>query len=88
MGAPGSWRAPGPPGAQPMTVERFRYLVDLDMDAIEQRAVQAIADFADMWIAGGITNQPLRMNIDTLVPELGPSSFPGAREAWQLLLAL
>jgi hypothetical protein len=87
MGEPGQWRAPGPLAA-PMTATQFTYLATLDVDAVEQAQVEAIAAFADFWIGGNVTNQPLRMNGDTLSPELGYSSFQDAAAAWRSLMQL
>ena len=87
MGEAGAWRAPGVP-APAMTEDRFKYLANLDMDAIEQNQVQVISDFADLWTTGNVTNQPIRMHADTLRPEVGAGSYAGAVEAWQLLKAL
>lgn len=91
VGTPGAWRAPGAvPGSTvaPLTAAQFTYLVKLDMDAVEDAQVQAISHLADLWLAGGVTNQPIRMDTDTLAPEIGASTFPGAAEAWRLLKAL
>lgn len=96
IGHPGAWTAPGADpaagaagaAAVPLTSAQFTYLVNLDMDAVEQPQVQAISHLADLWIAGHVVNQPIRMDGDTLMPELGASTFPGAAEAWRLLRAL
>jgi len=87
MGKPGQWRAPGP-AASPMTAAQFTYLTKLDMDAVEKPQVDAIAAFADLWLNGDISNQPLRMNGDTLEVELGYSTFQTAAAAWQKLMQL
>ena len=87
MGQPGNWRAPGPQNA-PMTAAQFAYIARLDMDAVEQAQVDAIAAFADLWLKGNVTNQPLRMNGDTLVPELGYGLFQEAAAAWRRLKQL
>lgn len=76
-GKPGAWQAPGS-----MTAAQFQYLVNLDMDAIEPAQVQAIADFAGLWLAGSVSNQPIRMNGDTLQVELGYGKFQDAEVAW------
>ncbi|MBI1777777.1 MAG: patatin-like phospholipase family protein [Proteobacteria bacterium] len=81
MGKPGQWRAPGPLD-KPMTAAQFTHLVDLDMDAVQQAEVDAIAAFADLWIGGNVSNQPLRMHRDSLAPELGYGSFQEAVAAW------
>lgn len=76
----GDWSAPGS-----MTEEQFTYLAGLDMDAIEQSEVDAISDYADLWLQGIAPNQPIRMNGDTLEPELGQSTFRRAQAAWQAI---
>jgi hypothetical protein len=87
LGEPGQWRAPGPPQA-PMTAAQFTYMTRLDMDAVEPAQVAAIAAFAELWIGGNVSNQPLRMNGDTLAPELGAASFQDAAAAWRQLKQL
>ena len=87
MGEPGHWRAPGPPN-EPMTAAQFAYLARLDADAVEQPQVDAIGAFADLWLNGTVTNQPIRMNGDTLEPELGYGSFQDAAAAWRRLIQL
>jgi hypothetical protein len=71
-----------------MTAAQFTYLLRLDMDAVEQAQVNAIAAFADLWLQGNASNQPLRMNGDTLLPELGYGSFQEAAAAWRKLKSL
>jgi hypothetical protein len=87
MGQPGAWRAPGAPTA-PMTAAQFAYLTRLDMDAVDQSQVNAITEFADLWLKGNVSNQPLRMDSDTLKPELGYGSFQDAAAAWRKLKQL
>jgi len=51
-----------------MTVAQFKYLANLDVDAVEQQQVEAIADFADLWLAGKApTSDP--DGPDTLKPD-------------------
>ncbi|MFI5023434.1 MAG: patatin-like phospholipase family protein [Alphaproteobacteria bacterium] len=78
LGTPGNWRAP-----TGMTASRFTYLANLDMDAVEQPQVNAIANLADSWLQGNVRNQPIRMNGDTLVCELGSEWFSDAVAAWR-----
>jgi hypothetical protein len=78
--AAGAWTAPGS-----MTAGQFKYLAGLDMDAVQQAEVDAISKYADLWIRNIATNQPLRMNGDTLDPELGPATFQGAVDAWNAI---
>lgn len=73
----GVWTAPGS-----MSAAQFKYLVNLDMDAVQQPQVNAISDYADLWLSNAAPNQPIRMNGDTLASELGPVTFQDARAAW------
>ena|SRR5438128_9571089 len=77
-----NWTAPGT-----MTAAQFMHLANLDLDAVQQHEVDAIAAYADLWLLNKAPNQPIRMNRDTLVPELGYARFPDAAAAWQSLKA-
>jgi hypothetical protein len=68
-----------------MTADEFAYLASLDMDAVEQPEVDAIIAYADLWLAGVAPNQPLRMDGDTLEPELGGGTFQEALAAWNAI---
>jgi len=74
------WSAPGS-----MSAAQFTYLAKLDMDAVEQAQVDAISRYADLWVQGAAPNQPIRMDGDTLRPELGQDTFQGAVAAWQAI---
>ena len=74
----GAWAAPGG-----MTGEDFEYLASLDMNATEQKAIDAIARYAELWIESKAPNQPIRMNGDDLTPELGDPWFKDALASWQ-----
>ena len=76
----GDWSAPGS-----MTAAQFTYLANLDMDAVQQAEVEAISAYADLWILSVAPNQPIRMNGDTLVSELGQSWFQDALGAWNAI---
>jgi hypothetical protein len=76
----GDWVAPGS-----MTDQQFSYLADLDMDAIEQNQVDAISQYADLWLGSMAPNQPIRMNTDTLKAELGQDRFDAALAAWNAI---
>ena len=78
--ATGSWIAPGG-----MTMAQFKYLANLDMDAVDQQQVDAIAGYAELWIQDKAPNQPIRMNSDTLKTELGDDRFSGARASWNAI---
>jgi len=55
------------------------------MDAVEQPQVDAIGRYADLWLQGSASNQPIRMNGDNLVPELGQTRFQDAVAAWKAI---
>jgi hypothetical protein len=76
----GVWSAPGS-----MTPSEFKYLANLDLDAIEEEEVNAINSYADLWLKGVAPNQPIRMDGTTLKPELGQASFKEAVAAWESL---
>jgi len=76
----GNWAAPGS-----MSDQQFSYLADLDMDAIEQEQVNAISQYADLWLNSMVPNQPIRMNTDTLKAELGQDRFDAALAAWNAI---
>jgi uncharacterized protein len=78
--AAGNWSAP-----PPMTPDQFGYLAKLDMDAVEQPQVDAIVNYADLWLRDVAPNQPIRMDGDTLTPEVGHAKFSAARNAWSAL---
>ena len=76
----GAWCAPGA-----MSAAQFTYLAKLDMDAVEQPQVDAISKYADLWVQSVAPNQPIRMNGDTLNPELGQNTFQAAKAAWDAI---
>jgi hypothetical protein len=75
-----AWAAPGA-----MDATQFQYLASLGMDSVEQEQVDAISDYAELWLQDQALNQPIRMNGDTLKRELGQSSFSAAKAAWQAI---
>jgi hypothetical protein len=76
----GNWKAP-----DDMTAAQFTYLASLDLDAVQQHEVDAIAAYADLWLSDKAPNQPIRMNGDTLKPELGYARFQEAAAVWQMI---
>jgi uncharacterized protein len=70
--APGGWNA-----------ESFAYLADLDIDAVKEKQVYAITQYAYLWVGDHAPNQPIRMNGDTLKSELGFEKFSDAVAAWE-----
>jgi hypothetical protein len=72
------------------SVEQLTHLAGIDLTALNQIDVEYIADYADYWLAGGPDsplNQPIRMDADTLTSKLGPMSFQGALDQWNLITA-
>jgi hypothetical protein len=78
--APHRWKAPGK-----MTDAEFKFIRDLDTDAIASKEIAAISAYTDLWISGETRNQPIRMDADALRPEVGPFSYGEAAAAWQAL---
>jgi Patatin-like phospholipase len=76
----GTWSAPGS-----MSAAEFAYLANLDLDAIEQRQVDAISSYADLWLKNVAPNQPIRMDGNTFNRELGQSTFRNAVRAWKAI---
>jgi Patatin-like phospholipase len=79
-GAPGAW---GPPGK--MTVQQFKDISTLAVDALEQKDVDKIAAYAELWLAGEVPNQPIREDTTTMKLELGSATFKEAASLWQAL---
>jgi hypothetical protein len=78
--AAGNWTAPAG-----MTVSQFKYLCNVGMDAVDPNEVLAIQDYCAAWLRGSVRNQPLRMKGDTLEAQIGYTSFPEAKAAWEVL---
>jgi hypothetical protein len=78
VGSPGAW---GPPGG--MTVQQFTEMVNLPVDALEQKLVDKISAYTELWLAGKVPNQPIREDTTTLKLELGSASFKEAASVWQ-----
>jgi hypothetical protein len=76
----GKWCAPGD-----WTMAQFSFVADLEMDAVQEREVQAIMQYADLWLNDDAPNQPVRLDGNTLECELGQSTFQDALQAWKLL---
>lgn len=76
----GDWVLPGS-----MTEDEFRFLKDLDLDAVLQPQVDAITRYADLWLNDEARNQPIRMNGKTFQPEVGQGWFSKTRAAWKAI---
>jgi hypothetical protein len=68
-----------------MSVEQFNFLASLDFDAVQPSQVEAISSYADLWLQGIAPNQPIRMNGNTVDPELGQTTFSCARAVWNAI---
>jgi uncharacterized protein len=73
----GDW---GPPAS--MAAAQFQYLANLDIDAVDQPQVDAIAKYAALWLKDQTMNQPIRMDSSTLTAELGHDRYSRAKAAW------
>ncbi len=68
------------------TPAQFRYLCNLEMDAVEQSQVEYIVDWCQLWLQDAVPNQPLRMDGVTMAVEVGYGRYSDARTAWAALL--
>ena len=71
-----------PPG---WTAAQFQYLCNLEMDVIDQNDVTYIDDWCGLWLGDHVPNQPIRMDGETLQPEVGYGRYSKAMQAWQVL---
>jgi hypothetical protein len=71
-----------------MTEAQFAFLRNIDVDAVEPKEVDAIAQCAALWLDNKLANQPIRSNEVTLQPILGYQSFSAAQRAWTILCGL
>jgi len=69
-----------------MSEEKFTDLVKLGIDAVKQSEVDAISAYAKLWLESVALNQPIRMNPDTMEPELGQGTFEKATTAWNAIM--
>ena len=70
---------------QGWTAAQFRYLCNLDMDAVEPNDVAYIDDWCSLWLGDHVPNQPIRMQGDSTRPEVGYGHYSEAMQAWQTL---
>jgi hypothetical protein len=78
-GASGEWQVP-----DGLDEAGFQFLAGLDMDAVPQDQVQAIQNFASLWLQDKVRNQPIRMGGD-LQRELGQDWYSQAKAAWEAI---
>ena len=76
----GGWQAPGG-----MTPAQFQYLCGIGMDAVQPAEVNAIAAYADLWLAGQAPNQLIHTNEAEPPYQLGYATYSEAKAAWALI---
>ncbi len=82
---PGPWIPPAG-----WSLAQFRYLCNIDMDAIAQTDIAYIDDYCGYWLADKAPNQPIRSNghsFDPQHPENGYALFSEAKAAWRALFS-
>ena len=83
-GAGGEWLVPGN-----WPVDRFEYLCNIGMDALESLDITYIDDYCGVWLLDLAPNQPIRPNgkiFDPENPEIGYAKFSEALAAWRQLV--
>ncbi len=63
--------------------DKFKVLIDLEMDAVKQDEVKLIVELGEKWIANKIINQAIRCDSENLQPVLGHSTFASAANYWK-----
>jgi hypothetical protein len=76
----GNWMAPGG-----MSADQFTTLCNITMDALAPEQINAIAAYAELWLADKAPNQPIRLDGATLQPEIGYATFGAALRAWKAI---
>lgn len=84
---------PGADGLKPpaqWSVDQFKFLCSIDMDAVDALQVTYVQDYCLAWLDDQAPNQPIRPNgakFDPMHPELGQPLFSQALKAWRDLVA-
>jgi uncharacterized protein len=81
-GDPPAWSCP-----TGLTMDQFKRLAAMDMDAVEDADVALIEEFCTAWMEGGVHNQPVRAKSTDLACEIGHRLFAGARDEWKRRMA-
>ncbi len=79
----GGWKPP-----QGMSIDEFRYICSIGMDAVQQIDIEYVDTYCDAWLNDLAPNQPIRMTsepYDPWNPEIGYAKFSEAAAAWQML---
>ena len=83
IGHAGGWQV-----QQGLTLDEFKALRIMPMDAIEDERVRLIFKFGQSWLDGHVLNQPVRVDRDTMDCEIGYRSFEDGVSAWRAGAAL
>jgi len=65
-----------------LTVQQFRQLTNIELDARVPDDVSLLVKFARAWLNDQVGNQPIRENPYTFEPRIGHTTFSQARDAW------
>ena len=79
LDAGGNWGLPSG-----LDTNAFHTLANLAMDAVAQPDVQAIENFAEVWLQDKVNNQPIRSGGNHKT-ELGQDHYSEAKAAWNLV---
>jgi len=65
-----------------LTLQEFRQLANIELDARVPEDVSLLVKFARAWLNDQVENQPIRENPYTFEPRIGHTTFSQARHAW------
>jgi hypothetical protein len=65
-----------------LTLQEFRRLTSIELDARVPQDVSLLVKFARAWLNDQVGNQPIRENPYTFEPRIGHTTFTQARDAW------
>lgn len=71
-----------PPDIDKNDYQNFVDLIELEMDATEQKEVVQIQKLGNWWIDGKVVNQPIRIDSSKLSCNIGHSNFLAAKQEW------
>lgn len=65
-----------------LSESKFKRLLDLELDAVQQEDIDLIDSFCQKWFEGKVPNQPIKSNAQ-LEPLLGQDTFTAAKAVWK-----
>ena len=65
-----------------LTLQEFRQLTNIELDARVPEDVSLLVKFARAWLNDRVANQPIRENPYTFEARIGHTTFSQARDAW------